>query len=340
VADLAIILTVRSDSERFKDKCFLDIRNKPLVYWIIKRLQKIKSSQVVLATTHLRSDDRLVEIAEAMKIPVYRGDSRDVVARVDNAMREHVPDCKLVLRALADMPFISYKVVDRACEVLLKYNKEAILWHLPPDIWPVYGAREFPYSRSGWAKIVRSSIATEEREHTDMYFHRNRRRFNILYHEPPPSDYFRPYRLEVDWEEDGELIQSIGGKIGMLKPLTDVIRYLDKNPDVASLNREKIEKTGVSSYEYQQQRIWMALMRGQPELDWDDKWWRPMNGEQVPQFCHRGHLLGYAQYGVLYTRDGETQIEAGKIKCQAEGCGSSKYWHLAKERKVRGDGGY
>ena len=335
MADLAIILTVRSDSERFKDKCFLEVRKRPLIYWIIKRLQKIDSGQVVLATTHKPSDDRLVELATQMKIPVYRGDSRDVVARVDSAMRQHVPECKLVFRALADMPFISVELVNRAAQVLLKYGKEAFLWHLPPDIWPVYGAREFPYSRSGWDKIARSSRVTEEREHTDMYFHRNRRRFDVVYHEPPPTDYFRPYRLEVDYPEDGALIQAIGGKIGMLKPLTEVIRHLDQNPKVARLNREKIEKTGVSSYEYQQQRIWMNLMKGQPELDWDNKWWRPMNGQQVPIFCHRGHLLGYAQYGTLYTRDGEIQIEAGKIKCQKEGCGSSKYWHLAKERQVK-----
>lgn len=340
MADLAIILTVRSDSERFKDKCFLSIRKKPLIYWIIKRLQKINDSRVVLATTHRKSDDRLVAIAESCDVPIYRGDSRDVVARVDNAMRQHVPECKLVLRALADMPFIGIDIVNRAAEVLLKYNKEAFLWHLPPDIWPVYGAREFPYSRSGWNKIARRSYLSEEREHTDMYFHRNRRMFDIIYHEPPQTDYFRPYRLEVDWPEDGELIQAIGGKIGMLKPLKQVIRLLDRESDMSRLNRERVERTGVSSYEYQQQRDWMNLMKGQPELDWNDKWWRPMGGDQTPIFCHRGHLLGYAQYGTLYTRDGETQIEAGKVKCRAEGCGSSKYWKLAAERKTRGDGGY
>lgn len=333
MADLAIILTVRSESERFKDKCFLQIKNKPLVYWIIKRLQRIKRGQVVLATTHLQSDDRLVKVAETAKVPVYRGDSRDVVARVNSAMLAHVPEAKFVFRALADMPFIGVEIVDRAVEVLSKYpDKEAMLWHLPPDIWPVYGAREFPFSRSGWDKIFRRSHTTEEREHTDMFFHRNRRGFNILYHEPPKRDYFRSYRLEVDYPEDWAMVEAIGGKMGMLKPLVEVIRYLDRNPEIAALNREKVEKTGVSSYLYQQQRIWMMLMKGQPELDWEGKWWRPMNGEQTPVFCHRGHLLGYAQHGVFYSKESEIQIEAGKVKCTAEGCGSSKYWKLAISR--------
>lgn len=338
MADLAIILTVRSDSDRLKDKCFIEIKKRPLIYWIIKRLQKIKRSQVVLATTHFPSDDRLAELGESMSIPVYRGDSRDVVVRVNNALRFKVPEAKFVFRALGDMPFIATEIVDRAVEVLsANPQKEAMLWHLPPDIWPLYGAREFPYSRSGWDKIFKRSYDSTEREHTDMFFHQNRRSFNIVYHEPPGREYFRPYyRLEVDYKEDAQFIQAVGSKIGMLRSFKSIIKFLDQNPEIAAINREKVEKTGVSSYLYQQQRVWWALMKGQPELDWNDKWWSPMNGDQVPQFCHQGHLLGYAQGGILYTKDGETQIEAGKVKCPVEGCGSSKIWHLAKDRGARG----
>jgi len=335
MADLAIVLTVRSDSERLKDKCFLTVRKKPLIYWIIKRLERIKGGRVLMATTHLRSDDQLADIAAEMKIPCFRGDSRDVVGRVDNAMRAFAPNCKLVLRALADMPFIGIELVNRAVEVLLKHpEKEAFCWHLPPDIWPVYGAREFPFSRAGWNKIARRSISNEQREHTDMYFHQNRRMFDILYHVPPKQVYFRShYRLEVDYQEDAELVKAVGDKIGFIKPLATVIKLLDKSPELANINRERVEKTGpVISYSYQQHRIWKMLMKGQPVFDWNNKWWKPLNDQQAPVFCHRGHLLGYEQNGILYTRDGETQIESGKIKCQTDDCGSAKYWELAKPR--------
>lgn len=334
MADLAIVLTVRSDSDRLKDKCFTVIRKKPLVYWIIKRLQKIKNSQVILATTHFESDNRLADIAGQMKIPCYRGDSRDVVARVDNAMRKFAPDCKLVFRALGDMPFVGVEIVNRAVEAMLQHpNKEAFCWHLPPDIWPVYGAREFPYSRKGWNKIARHGMGDDQREHTDMYFHHNRKSFDILYHAPPPLTYFRPYRLEIDYQEDVDMVNSVATAIGMMKPLPQIIKHLDKLPDIAKLNRERIEKTGpLTSYVYQQHRIWMSLMKGQPELDWNNKWWRPLSSSQSPMFCHRGHLLGYEQHGILYTKDGEVQLESGKIRCTYKDCGASKYWELARRR--------
>lgn len=335
MADLAIILTVRSDSERLKDKCFSTIRKKPLIHWIIKRLQKIENSQVILATTHLESDNRLAALADKMKIPCYRGDSRDVVARVDNAMRMFAPDCKLVLRALGDMPFIGVEIVDRAVQVLLKHPaKEAFCWHLPPDIWPIYGSREFPYSRSGWNKIARRSFDSEQKEHTDMFFHQNRRSFNILYHAPPKQIYFRPhYRLEIDYKEDITLVQAVADKIGMFKPLPQVIKHLDENPEVMKLNQGQVELTGpMISYHYQQHRIWKSLLKGQPELDWNDRWWRPLSPEQAPVFCHRGHLLGYEQHGILYTRDGEVQLESGKIKCSAADCGASRIWKFPTPR--------
>jgi spore coat polysaccharide biosynthesis protein SpsF len=337
MADLAIILTVRSDSERLKDKCFIEIRKRPLIYWIIKRLSSIKNSQVVLATTPKPSDNRLVEVAEEMNIPVFRGDSQDVVRRVDSAMKKYAPEAKLILRALGDMPFIATELVERACEMLLKHKqKEAFVWHLPPDVWPVYGAREFPFSRAGWDKIFRRSHATEEREHTDLFFHRNRRSFDILYHEPPKNEYFRRYRLEVDYQEDAKMIKALGAKIGLGKSLPEIIKFLDGNEKIAQMNREEVEKTGpLSSYAYQQQRIWLRLMTGKPVLDWKGKWWRPLNNTQVPIFCNRGHLLGFAQGGVLYTRNGEVQLEAGKIKCLIDDCGTSKIWHIAEERKAR-----
>lgn len=336
MAEVAIILTVRSDSERFRDKCFLKVKNKPLVYWIVKRLQRIKKSQVVLATTHLSSDDRLADIGKQLKTPVFRGDNRDVVDRVDNAVRAHVPESKLVFRALADMPFIGVELLDRAIDVLLgNPDAEAMVWHSHPHIWPVYGAREFPYSRSGWNKIARRAYTIGEREHSDMFFHRNRRMFNIIYHEPPKNIYYRPYRLEVDYPEDGEMVSAIAAKIGMLKPLSEVIKFLDKNPEIARLNRERVEKTGpITSYEFDLHRQWVSLMKGKPELDWNDKWWQPKTSDHKPVFCENGHLLGYAQYGTLFTRNDEVQLEAGKVACQFEGCESSEIWHLAQSRRV------
>ncbi len=335
MADLAVVLTVRAGSERLPGKCLAEVEGKPLVEWIIRRLKEIKGAEVILATTREGEDDAVVEVAEGLGVPVYRGDRRDVVGRVNEAVRVLCPDAKLVMRALGDMPFLATEVVERVAKVLLKrQGNDAVLWHLPPGVWPVYGAREFPYSREGWKKIFLGSFEAVEREHCDLWFHRNRSRFRILYHEPPPQVYFRNYRLEVDYEEDLALVREVAKGVGMLKPLKNIIGFLDENPEVAMLNRERVELTGpMSSYQYDLQRGWYRLMLGQGMLGWKGKWWSPLGDRSQPVFCHRGHhLLGYAEAGVLHTKNGEVQLEAGKVKCLVEGCGSSKIWEMAKAR--------
>jgi len=334
MADLAIILTVRSQSERLKNKVLTTIGKRSLLYWTIKRLSTIPGSQVVVAITRNREDDKIVKVAEGLGVPVFRGSENDVVERVDKAWKAHVPDAKLILRALGDCPFIATEIIERAKDMMLKYDrKEAMVWHLPPETWPVYGAREFPYSISGWNKIARSATSREEREHPDLYFHNNRRRFDILYHEPPKQVYFRDYRIEVDYPEDVKLIKAIHGKIGITSSLPSVIKFLDKNEDIARLNRERVEKTGpLSSYQFQQRRYWLYQMTGKPFLQWNGKWYKPFNKEGAkPIWCKCGRVvLGFAQGGLLYTVGGEV-IEQGKTKCRD--CGIVRVWDRAVERK-------
>jgi spore coat polysaccharide biosynthesis protein SpsF len=335
MADLAIILTVRRQSERLPNKVLTTVGKRSLLYWIIKRLKTIPDSQVVVATTRNREDDKIVKAAEALGVPVFRGSQNNVIERVDKAWKKYVPEMKLIMRALGDCPFISANIIERAKDVLLKWDrKEAIVWHLPPEKWPVYGAREFPYSKAGWYKIARNATTRQELEHPDVWFHNNRRRFNILYHESPKQIYFRDYRLEVDFPEDIKLIRRIHKEIGITSSLPNVIKLLDRNQDIARINRERVEKTGpLTTYHFQQRRYWMYAMTGKPFLQWDGKWYEPFSREGAkPIWCKCGRIcLGFAQGGSLYTVGGEV-IEQGKTKCRD--CGIVRVWDRAVERKI------
>lgn len=328
--ELAVILTVRASSERLPGKCFEKIGGHPFLYHIIRRLQTIQGAEVIVATTREPEDNVTAGFAKGLGVPVFRGDTRDVVDRVDKARRQYAPDAKLVLRALGDMPFLATELVERAGAVLLagKGNFEAFLWHSPVDRWPVYGAREFPLTTAGWYKVARRASGRQEREHTDLYFHSNRRLFSIAYHLPPDKDYYRPdYRLEVDWAEDLDMVRAIDEGVGIDAPLLEVIKFLDDNHDVAQMNRERVERTGVSTYKYTEKRIWHKAMQGKPVMTWQNKWIKPQTDKSVPVFCQCGELYGYSTLNVIHLLDG-TQIEAGKLKCKE--CGSSRIWELVR----------
>jgi spore coat polysaccharide biosynthesis protein SpsF len=301
-----------------------DVRGYPLIYWIMRRLQTF--SKVVFATTEERSDDALAAYMRAADVPTYRGSTNDVLARMDGALRAYAPDAEFVLRGLGDCPFMAGELITRATDCLHLYGGEAFVWALPPRVLPVYGAREFPYSRNAWDKIV-SLASGEEHEHIDMYFHRHRRDFKVLYHEAPPADYFREYRLEVDWLEDMQMVRELARGITMQSPLLKILEYLDKHPEVASMNRERVEKTGPSRVNQAERKSYYKAMRGKAIIGWDGNVWEPMGDTAEPVFCSSGQcLLGQAMHGVLYRIGGDQIRGDAMLSCK---CGLTKRWQAA-----------
>jgi len=323
--DLLIILTARCGSDRFPNKVLAEVEGLPLIYWIGTRLKDTENAQVVIATTTSPDDDPLVEIAEAKYMPIYRHpDPDDVVGRMTAALELYGEGAKYIFRALGDSPFIATEILDEAIKTLEATKSDAFLWMLPPEVLPVYGAREFPYSIAGWHKINRNAKG-EEREHVDMWFSRNRNRFKIAYHDPPDSVYFRTYRLEVDWPEDLELVRRVAKEVGMLAPLSEINRYIDNNPDVARLNIKQVEKTGPTiSYNYRERRAWFKLMQGVPVVAWDGSIWDAPDEKATPIFCSSGKcLVGYGWEGELHTKEGHRIKGFSRISCS---CGTGKVW--------------
>ena len=312
--DLCIVLTPRMASTRLPGKAIADVAGKPLLYWIIRRLQTI--GNVILSVVPGIEDESLIVLGKASGIPVDTWPVGDVVGAINHAVNTYHPTAKYVLRGLGDMPFMAGEITARMLRIINLQQTDVFVWALAPNIWPVYGSRESPYSRAGLELIVRNSTV---REHFDNYFHTHRERFKVSYHVAPTNIYFRPYRLEVDWPEDLALVRSIADKMSMLAPLPDIINFLDSNNTIARLNQQRVERTGPSCYSYAEQRAWMHNMTDQPILDWDGYIWQTADGHGQPVFCRSGQcLLGIAQNGILFARSGRFRGSA-YLNCD---CGS------------------
>ena len=317
-SDLAIVITARMAAERLPGKVLADVAGKPLLGWLIERLQPI--ANVIIGTTSNDADIALVELGQHYRVPVYRNKPGEVIACINQAVELYAPTAKYILRGLGDCPFMATELVIRAVDILDAYNGEAFCWYLAPYVWPVYGSREFPYSRIAWQRIVERS---RTHEHSDMYFHEHREEFKIIYHEPPSSTYFRNYRLEVDWPEDLELVRQIATGPGMLAPITKIIRFLDANHELTRINAMRTERTGPTCYTYEDQRQWTANMRGQPIVSWQNIVWRPPTDKSQPVFCTGGKcLLGFAEQGILHTKNAMIKGEA-RLTCD---CGDVLVW--------------
>jgi spore coat polysaccharide biosynthesis protein SpsF len=322
-SDLVIVLTARMNSERLPGKAMADVHGTPLIGWIVQRLQGI-TPNVVLATTTRDEDLALTEYGHSLGLPIYSGSEHDVVERMELG-RQSFPEAQYVMRGLGDCPFMEPRLVQRALMVMRKTQRDCFRWHLPPTKWPVYGAREFPYGLGAWQQIYKRTRLTgyDYKAHVDLYYHEHLDEFNVVWHEAPAKAYFRPYRLEVDWPEDLALIREIARSVGMLAPLPEIINFLDSNQAVAHINRERVERTGMSTYNYDTQRTWMHDMEGQSVITWDNMVWGPPDSKAKPIFCQADHcMMGFASGDVLYTRYGKIR-GAAYLTCA---CGADLVW--------------
>jgi spore coat polysaccharide biosynthesis protein SpsF len=331
--NLAIILTARSASERLPNKIMADVAGYPLIYWMIRRLSTI--GQVIFATTDDDSDNSLASYVSAMDVPVYRGSTDDVVGRMDTALAYEYPHADYVLRGLGDCPFLCGELVERAVATMTKYHTEAFAWALQPWVSPVYGCREFPYSREGWDRLVASSAGDRQcREHVDRYFALHRDEFTVSYHEPPPSIYFRDYRLEIDYQYDLDMVRALAKQASMMSNTRAIIEALDRNPEIAQINRMCVEKTGLSCYTYKQKREWAKIMKNKPIVGWGTNiLWRPPGPRAELIHCDSGQCwIGFAEDGIIHTRSGDMIQGNAMLTCK---CGAGRRWK-ATEQKEKG----
>jgi spore coat polysaccharide biosynthesis protein SpsF len=310
--DLAIILTARLSSERLPGKALLPVAGKPLISWIAERLSQV--GRVILATSDGVEDQPLIDWADDEGYPWYAGDKDDVVSRMHHALLEHAPNAQFVMRGLGDMAFPSVEMLSHAVTTMRAFESDIRLFALAPyaeaDI--VYGSRESPFSRQGWECVYRNS---QTREHVDQFFHEHRDLFKPVYHEAPPSVYFRNYRLEVDWQNDLDMVKGVADEIGMLADVPTIIRFLDEHPEIAKLNHDRVERTGLTTYDYATQRVWMKQLQGQRIVTWSGQVLCPPTDNAQTVFCKSGrHFLGYGVEGTLHLPNG-TQIRNGYIKC-------------------------
>ena len=330
---LLTILTVRTSSERLPGKCLAEVKSKvpgqsrkmsaPLVVWIARRLRQM-NTRLVAATTTDSSDDQLAEVLQAEGVEVVRGSKDDVIGRMDTVVQRY-GETTHVLRMLGDMPWPATELIEYSTKRLGETGKDAFVWALDSEVWPLYGCREFSYSIRAWQKIAKESAF---REHPDEYFHKNRKAFDVLFHLPPENFYFRQsYRTEVDHERDLEMVRAVADEVGMLAPVKEIVRFLDTHPDIAKINSGYAEKTGplsLNTYSNSQRRAWLMGLVNQKIMTWQGEWITPPGDGAFPVFCRCGNLLGHGWEAKLYTRDRAVILKNGFVRCP--NCMAVKEW--------------
>lgn len=206
-------IQARMGSSRLPGKMALQLPDgKTLLEAVISRLGAHKITPVLLTTTQ-PSDNALVEIANQLKLSVFRGDENHVLNRFTEAAKHfQIPYDTFILRICADNPYLSHWIIDQT----IQKTKE-----LPQADYISYAHQNKPGIKHhtgifveavkvGALKSIESQNNPWYNEHVTIGVYENPDQYNISYIEIPTEWHpdFLSIRLTIDDADDWAFCQA------------------------------------------------------------------------------------------------------------------------------------
>lgn len=241
-----VILCARQSSTRLPGKALVDVCGKPILQHIIERYQTSRRIDKIIVATPVKDND-IADLCERIGVDWYGGSLDNVVCRMNNALECYAPEADYVFRGLGDMPLFDVDLLDWRFDLLQRYDADVCWIGTHDDPLPVYGSRESPWSRAAWDRIAAES-AGDECEHAGQFLYSRMREFKVIHTDTLPNEYYQPFRLELDTEEDLLMLRCLYGLLYVPdmpetpRTLT-ALRYLKDVPEVAAINADVEEKT-------------------------------------------------------------------------------------------------
>jgi spore coat polysaccharide biosynthesis protein SpsF len=230
---IGFFITARLKSTRLPGKVLLPLSGQPMLAAMIRRLRTQPFyDRMAICTSDLAADDPLAELAESVGEDCFRGDPADVLRRIRDASHAH--DVDTIVSATADNPLVDPGWARRLVEYHLKNSADyGRISGLP------FGTFCYTLSRSALDKACEIKEA-EDTEVWGGYFTETGLFRTVTLEVDDPAVRRPDIRLTVDMPEDYELMTRIFAALdrpGKTFSLADVVRFLDDNPDIATLNR-------------------------------------------------------------------------------------------------------
>lgn len=170
------IIQARSNSKRFKNKVLHLIYGTPIIQHVINRVKGSKKiTNLVVASSSNKNDDKLISYLQKKRIKFYRGDLENVAMRLYEVAKKN--KAKFFVRISGDSPLIDPKLIDKAIRISKKEKKYDIISNVFP--------RTFPKGQS--VEVIKTSILKKyskhfskiDKEHVTKYFYDNSNKFII-----------------------------------------------------------------------------------------------------------------------------------------------------------------
>ena len=106
------IIQARMGSTRLPGKVMMQLSKKPILQHVLERVKRSNLiSEVVIATTLLPKDDEINDFAQKFNVPIFRGNSQDVLDRFYHCAEKFSAD--IIVRISSDSPLIDPLIIEK-----------------------------------------------------------------------------------------------------------------------------------------------------------------------------------------------------------------------------------
>ncbi|HPB80617.1 MAG TPA: glycosyltransferase family protein [Spirochaetota bacterium] len=244
--NVTAIIQARMKSTRLPGKSMRDLAGKPLIAHVVERTQAIVGVDiVVLATSEGAENHPIIACAESMGAAVFTGSENNVLERYFMAAERFGGD--YIVRVTGDNPFTDPWHGARTLEHAVQSGADLC----SPLGLPLGTAVEI-FSRKALERAYLESTEPHQKEHVSPYIKEHEELFTVVrYNEPLPCSFPR-LRLTVDTEDDYRVADILYSALYRGGPFSteDVLRYIEKNPEVAEINIDVVQRS-MKHYEKQ-----------------------------------------------------------------------------------------
>jgi spore coat polysaccharide biosynthesis protein SpsF len=169
------VVQARTGSSRLPGKVLADVRGRPMLRFLLDRLDTLDVDELVVATSTEARDDAVAEIAAAAARPCVRGSEQDVLGRFVSALDAY--PAQHVVRITADCPLsdpaLIEAVVARHVETGADYTTNTL-----PRTFPK-GLDVEVATADALRTAAAEAVTGPEREHVMPFLYRRPERFRL-----------------------------------------------------------------------------------------------------------------------------------------------------------------
>jgi spore coat polysaccharide biosynthesis protein SpsF len=197
INQIIAIVQARVGSKRLRGKIFMNLNDKPLIWWVISRLKKVKElDNIIVATTKKKEDDKLVKWLKKNKVNYFRGSSKNVLLRYYECAKKF--QAKIIVRITADDPLKDSALISKCIKILKKKKLDYISNTLKPT-YPI--GLDIEVLSIETLNFLNNVAKTDfDREHVTQYLIRNQNKFKVINIEN--SENLSKLRLTIDTKKD------------------------------------------------------------------------------------------------------------------------------------------